>query len=105
MGILGTEDALHKSKPKFREHYALVRRLTPQSQLLEYKLSDGWGPLCEFLGRPIPDKPFPHLNEKKWLDEKVKLAALRGLKGLLWKIAFTVLSLAIAVTAYFLYAS
>ena len=21
---------------------------------------DGWQPLCQFLGRPIPDEPFPH---------------------------------------------
>jgi hypothetical protein len=24
---------------------------------------DGWAPLCEFLGKPVPNEPFPHLNE------------------------------------------
>ena len=26
--------------------------------------ADGWGPLCEFLGVPVPDTPFPHKNKK-----------------------------------------
>ncbi|MDH3683177.1 MAG: sulfotransferase family protein, partial [Acidimicrobiia bacterium] len=25
--------------------------------------SDGWGPLCEALGCPVPDEPFPRLND------------------------------------------
>lgn len=24
--------------------------------------ADGWEPLCKFLNKPIPDKPFPHLH-------------------------------------------
>ncbi len=23
---------------------------------------DGWAELCDFLGHPVPDEPFPHLN-------------------------------------------
>lgn len=26
-------------------------------------VKDGWKPLCDFLGKPIPDEPFPHANE------------------------------------------
>ncbi|KAJ0421148.1 hypothetical protein BJY00DRAFT_312330 [Aspergillus carlsbadensis] len=86
LGINNPEDARRVSKDKYREHYALVRRLTPPERLLEFKLSDGWGPLCEFLEKPVPDVPFPHLNEKKWLDEKVQIVALRGMKRVLWKV-------------------
>ena len=25
---------------------------------------EGWEKLCDFLGKPIPEKPFPHANEK-----------------------------------------
>ena len=25
---------------------------------------DGWGPLCDFLGHPAPDVPFPHANRR-----------------------------------------
>jgi hypothetical protein len=34
---------------------------------LEFKLKDGWKPLCEFLGKEVPNEPFPHVNEGKWL--------------------------------------
>eukprot|EP00198_Chlamydomonas_reinhardtii_P010931 XP_001700268.1 predicted protein [Chlamydomonas reinhardtii] len=38
----------------FDEHYAEVRRLVPRQQLLEYDVRQGWGPLCDFMGRPVP---------------------------------------------------
>ena len=43
-------------------HYETVRKLVPKEQLLEYHISDGWDSLCEFLGRDVPDLPFPHVN-------------------------------------------
>ena len=86
LGISSPEDARRKSKAKYRQHYELVRSITPKDRLLEYKLSDGWEPLCEFLEKPVPDQPFPHLNEKKWLDEKVQLVLSHGLKRFAWKV-------------------
>jgi hypothetical protein len=35
----------------------------PRDRLLIWNVKDGWGPLCKFLDRPIPSKPFPHFNE------------------------------------------
>ena len=35
----------------------------PKERLLVYDLKEGWGPLCEFLEVPVPDKPFPHKNK------------------------------------------
>ncbi|KAK0672080.1 hypothetical protein QBC41DRAFT_353784 [Cercophora samala] len=46
-----------------REHYAMVRGLVPKERLLEWCVEDGWGPLCEFLGRGVPEEKFPHVNE------------------------------------------
>jgi hypothetical protein len=43
-------------------HNDYVRRQTPEDQLLEFEASDGWAPLCGFLGRPVPDSPFPQVN-------------------------------------------
>ncbi|KAH8748905.1 hypothetical protein F5883DRAFT_378143, partial [Diaporthe sp. PMI_573] len=37
----------------------------PSEQLLDFKLADGWEPLCLFLGKDVPDVSFPHINEKK----------------------------------------
>ncbi|KAB8237907.1 uncharacterized protein BDW43DRAFT_306607 [Aspergillus alliaceus] len=78
LGISNPEDARRKSKVEYRKHYELVRRITPKDRLLEFKLSDGWEMLCEFLGKPVPGKPFPHFNVKKWLDEKARPSIARG---------------------------
>ena len=53
-----------KSCARFKAHYAEVRKAAKPGQILEFKLSDGWGPLCEFLGKPVPDVPFPRKNDK-----------------------------------------
>ncbi|KAI0015251.1 hypothetical protein F4780DRAFT_784350 [Xylariomycetidae sp. FL0641] len=46
------------------EHYAAVRRLARPDRLLEFRLADGWAPLCAFLGvDEVPRAPFPHRND------------------------------------------
>jgi Sulfotransferase domain len=40
-----------------------VRRTIEPSRLLVYDMKDGWEPLCRFLGVPIPEEPFPRLND------------------------------------------
>jgi hypothetical protein len=49
-------------KQVFHEHYADIRRLVPAERLLEYKVADGWEPLCKFLGHAIPTQTFPRSN-------------------------------------------
>lgn len=44
----------------FERHYAEVRAAHPD-RVVEYSVTDGWAPLCELLGVPVPDEPFPHL--------------------------------------------
>jgi len=36
-----------------------IRNGVKKSQLLEFQISDGWEPLCKFLGVPVPNVPFP----------------------------------------------
>jgi hypothetical protein len=36
-----------------------VRSRVPAERLLVYDVGDGWEPLCEFLGRDVPDASFP----------------------------------------------
>lgn len=41
-----------------------VKKRVPEERLLVYEASEGWEPLCGFLGVEMPeDEPFPHLNE------------------------------------------
>ena len=36
-----------------------VRAEVPADRLLVYEVTQGWEPLCAFLGVPVPDEPFP----------------------------------------------
>ncbi len=36
-----------------------IRQSVPKDQLLEYSVTDGWDPLCKFLGVPVPDVTYP----------------------------------------------
>jgi hypothetical protein len=47
----------------FHAHVALVKSKVPADRLLEFDVKQGWDPLCDFLGVPVPDEPFPHLND------------------------------------------
>ncbi|KAI1292594.1 hypothetical protein F5Y03DRAFT_388213 [Xylaria venustula] len=49
-------------------HRDKVRALVPKDRLLEMDLSQGWEPLCRFLNVPIPDEPFPRVNDAKAAD-------------------------------------
>lgn len=49
-----------------------VKSKCPPEKLLIYEVSQGWGPLCEFLGLPVPDVPFPCVNDTESFKEIVK---------------------------------
>jgi hypothetical protein len=48
----------------FRRHTEEVKRAIPTERLLIYEAGQGWAPLCEFLGAPIPDAPYPSENSR-----------------------------------------
>ena len=41
-----------------------VRKTITTDRLLEFEAKDGWEPLCRFLGVPVPEQPFPHVNDR-----------------------------------------
>ncbi len=48
----------------YERHIEEVRRRVPSDRLLEYQVSEGWEPLCRFLGVSVPeDTEFPRLND------------------------------------------
>ena len=49
----------------FERHLAEVRATIPADRLLVFDVADGWPPLCEFLGVPVPGKPFPRSTSAK----------------------------------------
>lgn len=46
----------------YNRHNETVQRVIPAERLLVYDLSEGWNPLCRFLGVPVPDEPIPNTN-------------------------------------------
>lgn len=51
----------------FEQYNLEVQRLIPADRLLVFDVMQGWEPLCEFLGVPIPETPFPRANSSKEL--------------------------------------
>lgn len=47
--------------------------------LLEWQPQEGWGPICEFLDTPVPEKPFPRLNDENTIKILRAVLVTRGL--------------------------
>lgn len=58
----------------FNAHNDAVKKTIPASQLLVYEVKEGWEPLCEFLGVPVPDEPFPRTNGRAEFWDRVAAA-------------------------------
>lgn len=54
----------------------------PKEQLLITKMGDGWEPLAKFLGKPIPDEPFPWVNDAEAASQTASQIFLK--LGLSW---------------------
>ncbi len=77
-----TPDEVRKNaRGAYREHYRRIREAAPKERLLEYRLGEEWGPLCNFLGKEVPELPFPRINEVAALKAKVRKTQLELLKG------------------------
>lgn len=55
----------------FRAHTREVCDAIPAERLLVYDVRQGWEPLCEFLGVPVPQTPFPRVNSTAEYQGKV----------------------------------
>lgn len=62
------EDAEH-GVAMFNQHIEKVKSSIEPDRLLIYDVREGWGPLCAFLGKPVPDTPFPRVNSRDEFDE------------------------------------
>jgi len=52
------------SRKTYFAYYDRIREIVPPERRLEYKLGQGWEPLCAFLGKDVPDVPFPNVNDR-----------------------------------------
>ena len=55
----------------YQKHSENIKLLCPSEKVLFFNSSDGWEPLCKFLNVPIPNKPYPYLNETKESSDRI----------------------------------
>jgi hypothetical protein len=61
----------------YENHVAEVKATIPPDRLLVFDVRQGWAPLCEFLGTPMPEQPFPAGNERAAWHGKRRRRLLR----------------------------
>jgi len=66
------EDA-QRAQEIFDEHTARVRDTVPADKLLVFDVRDGWPPLCRFLGVPVPNTPFPNVNDRASMLRQIRV--------------------------------
>lgn len=93
------EGVMANARTSYRAHYASIRAAVPKEKILEYRLGSGWEPLCQFLGRPVPEGPFPKRNEGQTLGRAIGAVAKETRKNSLFNIAVVVGLVAVGVVA------
>ena len=58
---------------QYEAHNAQVKASVPADQFLVFNVKEGWAPLCQFLGKVVPDEPFPNVNESAELMTATKV--------------------------------
>jgi Sulfotransferase domain len=57
----------------FERHNQKVKDTIPPEKLLVFDVKEGWEPLCNFLNMPVPDHPFPNLNDTQAFNDRVQM--------------------------------
>ncbi len=68
----------------------------PKERLLIHESKDGYGPICEFLGLPVPEEEYPRVN-----DTKQQLQRLSAMKNIAYVVVIG-LPVVASVAAYYL---
>jgi hypothetical protein len=55
----------------YHQHIAEVREAVPAERLLVFSADQGWQPLCDFIGVPVPDTPFPSVNDRAAIKQNI----------------------------------
>lgn len=62
----------------FKAHIEEVKRVVPPERLLVYEVKQGWEPLCRFLEVPVPETPFPHVNDTETFQQNMRQRLRKG---------------------------
>ncbi len=68
----GTMSDRAKAIAEYEQHIKDVQAAVPPERLLIFSVDQGWEPLCNFLGVPVPDTPFPNVNDREEIKKVIK---------------------------------
>jgi Sulfotransferase domain len=60
----GTMNDRTKAIAHYQNHIEEVKAMVPAEKLLIFTVDQGWDPLCQFMGVPIPQTKFPNVNDR-----------------------------------------
>lgn len=81
------------SPETYDRHIEYLKRVVPKEKLFFFDCRDGWEPLCQMLGVPVPkDKPFPRLNDATAVEAIMKSGIKQGLAT--WAAGVTITAVA-----------
>ena len=70
LSLFGAVSAGQEAAVQFyQDHVAEVKRIVPKDKLLVFEVKQGWQPLCDFLNVPVPENPFPRINDTEAMNE------------------------------------
>jgi len=75
------DEGLEKSVKYYNNWVKEVKETIQADRLLVFSVKDGWEPLCKFLDLPVPEEPFPNVN-----DANVIKAMTQGAKIKAWSL-------------------
>lgn len=66
----------------YEQRNETVKRTIAPERLLVFNVAEGWTPLCQFLGLPIPGEPFPQVNSTDEFREMVAAGTQQTINSL-----------------------
>jgi Sulfotransferase domain len=77
----------------YDRHNDWVRATVSKEMLLEFSPTEGWEPLCKFLGKGVPATKYPHMNDTAAIQKMAGSLRKRGV--MLYAMALLVLTASI----------
>ncbi len=68
----GTMEDRAKAIAQYKQHIEDVKAAVPPEKLLIFTVTEGWAPLCRFLGLPVPATPFPNVNDREEVKKIIR---------------------------------
>jgi hypothetical protein len=95
----GTMEHREQAIACYHQRIAEVKAAVPPARLLVFSADQGWQPLCDFLGVPVPDTPFPNVNNRAAIKKSLRQMS-SGAYGILAAAAIACAGLIYAAVHY-----